>query len=191
MTSRTWIKIFCDKWLEGSIRQDTPEIRGTWIDVLALAGSGKYGDIGEIKVTSRIGLSDEQIAGIFNISAELWIKIKNRLIETKRIAVSPTNVITISNWAKYQSEYNRQKRYRKAATKSYNPRLQAEVTDENKKEKKKKREKEEKECRSLELTVLPDWINRPPGSVCGNEKNHQRAFNRICQNSGYKQAGKI
>lgn len=111
MGSRTWIKIYCDKWLEGTIRDETLAVRAIWIDLLALAGSGRYGDIGEIKLGKDIGLFDSQIAAILEISNEIWLTTKQRLIMTERITVSKGNTITITNWTKYQSEYERVRRY--------------------------------------------------------------------------------
>ena len=127
MGRRTWIKIFCEKWLRGSIRQETPEVRGVWVDLLALAGDSAYGDIGTISLGNECGLTDEQIAKILNINLSQWIEIKKRLIETDRIAVNGYNEIHIVNWKKYQSEYARQKKYRK--------KLQSKVTSKSDKEK--------------------------------------------------------
>lgn len=70
MGSRTWIKIYCDQWLNGTIREDSPELRGIWVDLLALAGSGKYGDSGEIKITDRVGFLDKQLADLLQISLQ-------------------------------------------------------------------------------------------------------------------------
>jgi len=140
MGQRTWIKIFCENWLEGTLRNETPELRGVWIDVLVLVGNLTYGDNGEIKLPGGIGLTDEQIAAIFNISYEKWMSNKEKLINTDRIVVLENNIIKINNWQKYQSEYQRQKFHRKklqpkVTTKSYNQKLQAEVTVEKEKEK--------------------------------------------------------
>ncbi len=122
MSSRTWIKIYCDKWLTGTLREETANIRGIWTDILALAGNLTYGDEGQIKLPGgKIGLTDEQISTIFNIPLNEWLIAKERLQETKRIATVDGNIITINNWGKYQSEYSRQAKYR-------NPKLQPEVT---------------------------------------------------------------
>ena len=112
MGNRTWIKVYTDKWLQGTLREESPEIRGVWIDLLALAGSGQYGDTGEVKLTNGVGFTDKQIADILNIRIYLWRKAKKRFLETERIKVSPRGAISISNWSKYQSEYRRQKPYR-------------------------------------------------------------------------------
>jgi len=146
--SRTWIKIYCDKWLTGSLRDDPPEIRGVWIDLLALAGSGQYGDSGEIKLANEIGLTDAQICEILSIKKALWQRAKQRFLITNRIKIGQKSAILIVNWAKYQSEYERQRDYRpprkssesqiealsvnrgKTVTKSYNAKLQPKVRPE-------------------------------------------------------------
>ena len=136
MGRRTWIKIFSEKWLRGSIREEPPEIRGIWVDLLALAGDSAYGDEGVIRLAPDCGLTDEQICIILNIPLDLWIKAKDRFIETERISVTEKNEIIILSWAKYQSEYQRQKRYREKeknddVTESYNQKLQQKVTNES------------------------------------------------------------
>ena len=70
--SRAWIKLHYDPWLQGTLREESSSIRGVWADVLALAGSGQYGDIGEIKLTNGIGLTDKQISEILCINISLW-----------------------------------------------------------------------------------------------------------------------
>jgi len=112
MTSRTWVKIYCDNWLTGTLRGETPSLRGIWADLLALAGSGKYGDTGEIKLQNDVGLTDLQLQKLLNLSRKVWQKAKKRLILTERIAINSRNIITILNWKKYQSEYERQKPHR-------------------------------------------------------------------------------
>jgi hypothetical protein len=118
MTSRNWIKVYCDKWLSGTIRGENPDVRSVFIDMLALAGNGQFGDIGEIKLSNGIGLTDSQIAEILHISKALWRKSKARFLSSNRIEITPKGAIKIVNWNKYQSEYQRQKPYRK--TKSEN-----------------------------------------------------------------------
>ena len=124
MGNRTWIKVYCDKWLEGTLREEAPEIRGVWIDLLALAGAGRYGDSGEIKLSNGIGLNDKQISQVLAISIGLWQRAKRRFLETNRIEMTEKGAILITNWAKYQSEYNRVKAYRQSQ--------KAETTDQEK-----------------------------------------------------------
>ena len=112
MGSRTWIKLYCDKWLNGTIREESLEVRAVWVDLLVLAGSGKYGDSGEIKITDSVGLLDQQIADLLQISTRKWKIISKRLQETDRICINQRNVLGIKNWSKYQSEYERTKPYR-------------------------------------------------------------------------------
>ena len=134
MTSRTWVKIYCDNWLTGTLRGETPALRGIWADLLALAGSGKYGDTGEIKLQNDVGLTDLQLQKLLNLSRKVWQKARKRLILTERIAINSRNVITILNWKKYQSEYERQKPHR-------NSKLQPIVTTDSYTGERDKREK--------------------------------------------------
>ena len=112
MGNRTWFKLYADKWMMGTIRQEPPEIRGIFVDLLALAASGQYGDIGEIRLINGIGLTDPQFQKLLNISKYLWRKAKKRLLESNRIAIDDKGAMRILNWKKYQSDYNRQKPYR-------------------------------------------------------------------------------
>ena len=125
MGNRTWIKVYCDNWIQGTLREETPDVRGIWADLLALAGSGQYGDTGEIKLTNGVGYTDKQIAQILCIKKSIWRKAKLRLVETERIKISPRGAIYITNWSKYQSEYRRQKPYRerKAETSTPEPKI--------------------------------------------------------------------
>lgn len=121
MANRTWFKIYADKWLTGTIREESPSVRGIFVDLLALAGGGEFGDWGVISLKNGVGIFDSQYQKILNVSKTEWRTTKKRLILTERIAVNSANVITILNWRKYQSEYERQKPYR-------NTKLQAPVT---------------------------------------------------------------
>ena len=112
MGSRTWFKVYSDKWLTGTIREETPEVRSVWIDLLALAAAGGYGDSGEIKYNDSVGLTDKQIAAALRISPRLWRMAKTRFLGTNRIEITENGAIRIVNWAKYQSEYGRQKPWR-------------------------------------------------------------------------------
>ncbi len=183
MGRRTWIKLFCDRWLRGTLREETLEVRGLWADLLALAGDSNYGDAGTIQVTPGMGFTDDQIAALFNIPLEKWIAGKSRLFETGRLKICPINVIQIEKWKSYQSEYDRQKQYRKGekgqqkvqdkvqrevTTESYNPKLQQKLPGEERRE---KREEEEdllslkKEAKNLlePSDSIPRKEIKPPG----------------------------
>jgi hypothetical protein len=142
MGSRTWIKLYCDKWLDGTIRDEPLEIRAAFVDLLMLAGSGRWGDAGRIALTEKQGFPDDGFAKIIGISAQKWNKIKAVLIETERIILEDNNIILINNWAKYQSEYKRQQSYRKTddITAKVTTKVTTKVTDEKEKEKEKEKE---------------------------------------------------
>jgi DnaD/phage-associated family protein len=112
MASRTWVKIYCDNWLDGSISDEDIVTRGVWACLLALTGSGRFSDKGEIKVSENIGFNDKQVANLIKIDVKIWQKVKQILIKTDRIIVDSNDIIKVINWTKYQSEYERQKPYR-------------------------------------------------------------------------------
>lgn len=118
--------MYCEKWLSGTIREEQPDVRSVWIDLLTLAGSGQFGDIGEIKLANGVGLTDTQIAEILHITKALWKKSKRRCLESQRIEITPKGAIRIINWSKYQSDYQRQKPYRQKA-KEENPEIEEHI----------------------------------------------------------------
>ena len=112
MGSRAWIRVWCDNWLTGTLKDEPIEIRGVWIGLLNLAGNSNHGDSGEVKLSNEIGLTDAQIAKCLSVSVPLWRRSKARFCETDRIKIGENGAISITNWQKYQSEYGRQKPYR-------------------------------------------------------------------------------
>lgn len=137
MGRRTWIKVYSDKWLRGTINKESLEVKGAFISLLAMASDSPYENKGEILITSDIGYTDEQYAKILNTSTSQWAEIKTILMNTQRISADTNNIIYITNWTKYQSEYERQK--------SYRGKLQSKVTKKvTVKKRETRREKQEK-----------------------------------------------
>ena len=124
MGSRTWIKIYCDKWISGTIRTENLQVQAIFISLLCLAGAGEQGDSGVISYKNDVGLPDSLIENVLKISHKDWKFAKKRLVETDRIIINPGNVISINNWAKYQSEYTRLKPYKSTTKSTENSTLQ-------------------------------------------------------------------
>ena len=106
-----WIKLYPMECLNGSIRyQLTSEERGTWYDLLNFAAiCTNHGTISD-----RDGrpYPHDFIANRLNISSELLEKTLKNCIEEGRVTEDEEG-IHITNWKLYQSEYDRQKVYRK------------------------------------------------------------------------------
>jgi len=116
---RSWIKLFIGGWLHGSIRwQLEPAERGTWADLIALAG--ECGMEGKISDNDGRPLPREYIAGQLNIPQTLLDTTIAKCKHEGRIE-DDDGVIIISNWKAYQSEYDRQKPYRKPKTQDEDP----------------------------------------------------------------------
>ncbi len=107
---RTWIKLYPVDCLEGSIRyQLEADERGVWYDLLNL--SAICVTPGTISDKDARPYPHSFIANRLNIPTELLDRTLTKCIEEGRISENDTG-IHITNWAAYQSEYERQKPYR-------------------------------------------------------------------------------
>jgi len=106
----SWVKIYITGWLHGSIRwQLEPAERGVWADLIVMAGQCMMG--GRICDNDGRPFPREYIANQFNIPQELLDVTIAKCRHEGRIE-DIDDVIVISNWTAYQSEYERQKKYR-------------------------------------------------------------------------------
>lgn len=107
---RSWVKLWLTGWLHGSIRwQMSPAERSVWVDLICLAG--ECGQDGKICDNSGNPYPTEYIANSLNIPLDLLELTIVKCYEFGMIEEG-VGIITICNWARYQSEYDRQKKYR-------------------------------------------------------------------------------
>jgi len=108
---RPWLKLWAIECLEGSIRYQLDAAgRGTWYDLLALARI--CGQEGSISDRDKRPYPHDYIANRLNIPLELLESTLKNCIDEGRITEDEKG-IHITNWKTYQSEYERQKQYRK------------------------------------------------------------------------------
>lgn len=106
----TWVKIYITGWLHGSIRwQLDPEERGVWADLIVLAGQCLQG--GKICDNDGRSYPIDYVANQLNIPRELLERTLAKC-ETEGRVTCEDGMIVITNWKAYQSEYERQKKYR-------------------------------------------------------------------------------
>lgn len=107
---RTWIKLYCQGILHGSINyQLSPEEQVVWIKLLCLAGLlGLEGSIADNdhRAFPRNFLSHE-----LHTTLEILESTLAKCKEEGRITEDEEG-IHITHWSAYQSEYERQKPYR-------------------------------------------------------------------------------
>jgi len=109
-TRRSWIKLYLTGWLHGSIRwQLEPEERGVWADLICLAG--ECGKTGKICDNDGKPYPQKYLASMLNIPTELLDRTIEKCKNDERISVEG-DILVITNWKAYQSEYERQKSYR-------------------------------------------------------------------------------
>jgi hypothetical protein len=93
----------------------TSEQRGLWADLLALAGASRHaGVIASGETNGKlVGFPLDYLAAVLRVKEDTLRASLELFKEQERVSVSETGAIYITNWAKYQSEYQRQKKYRK------------------------------------------------------------------------------
>ena len=105
-----------DQCLRGSMIEElTAEQRWLWIGFLLLAGDSPVpGTIYRRKDADGvpIGYSNITIAEMLDVELDVYEDGIRRMIAKEKIAINEKGVISIVNWDKYQSEYQRQKKYR-------------------------------------------------------------------------------
>jgi hypothetical protein len=125
--SRTWVKLWVHEWLDGTTRfAMSGARRAFWVDLLAMAGRSRCPGIvcagvdGDRFVGYPLSTFAALDAGAeINILATFELFERTGKIKAEITSENPTKLykISIINWNKYQSEYCRQKGYRK----SYKP----------------------------------------------------------------------
>lgn len=109
--AKKWIKLWIAENLRGTIRWDfTAEERGVWYDLLAIAGESRHE--GYLAANTEYEYPDTWIAATLNIPLKLLQRVVAKCEATDRIERTESG-LRIVNWSKYQSEYERQAKYKK------------------------------------------------------------------------------
>ena len=107
---RKWVKIWVDESITGTVRFDlTPAERSIWYDLIILAGACRVP--GQISSNETTPFPHDYIANLLQVPLDLLQTTLKKLADTGRVSENE-NGIHITNWLKYQSEYDRQKKYR-------------------------------------------------------------------------------
>jgi hypothetical protein len=104
------------------IEELRPAQRWMWIGLLLLGGDSSIpGVIFRRKDADGglLGYSPVTLAEMLDVDLEDYHDGTQRMIAKSKISINSAGVITILNWSKYQSEYERQKSYREPRKKGY------------------------------------------------------------------------
>ncbi len=97
--TKLWIPFYVDKWLFGSTRIElSPEERGVWIDLLAIAAK----DNGHIRANEGVPYPLDQLAGFLRVPETLLKRTITKCLRRKKIARQQDRSLYICNWNKYQ-----------------------------------------------------------------------------------------
>ncbi len=97
--TKLWIPFYVDKWLFGSTRIDlTPEERGVWIDLLAIAAK----DDGHIRANVGVPYPLEQLSGFLRVPVSLLRRTITKCLKKGKLTRCKDRTLFISSWSKYQ-----------------------------------------------------------------------------------------
>ncbi len=120
VSSVKWIRIWTQETVSGTTFQELDAAqRGIWFSLLVLAGRGPREGIVELRKDT--GYTVEHLAQLLNVDPDLVLPAIRRLLDVKKVSLLPKNEVfppktirlSIRNWKKYQTEYQR---YRKGRT---------------------------------------------------------------------------
>jgi len=110
--SRRWVKIYCYETLHGSVSYQLSEAeQAIWMKLLCFAGL--CGNEGVIADHDLRPFPHKFICHEIHTDEALFEETLRKCVDEGRISEDGQG-IKITNWAKYQSEYDRQKPYRQA-----------------------------------------------------------------------------
>lgn len=122
MPRRRWIKLWTQEAIQGTTRREMePDERSVWWDFLALAGDSP--DPGKICFYRNVPLTDDQLCQTLNISQDLLNRARGKMLKFGKITVNE-GIIHIVNWERYQSEYERTKKYVRRSVENLQENLQ-------------------------------------------------------------------
>lgn len=123
---RKWVKLWVSEWLDGTTRwQLTGVQRAFWMDLIAMAGRGRVGGVvcsgkdGDTLIGYPLQVFEALSRERFDVLETLALFERTGKI---RMEISDDlYVVHILNWARYQSEYERTKKYRGKKSESATP----------------------------------------------------------------------
>lgn len=145
-----WIRLWVDDTINGTTFMELDaEHRGVWFTLLLLAGYSPKP--GTICIVEGVAYTREQLAAFTKLSLDSLTSGIDHLASESvgKIKVNEDGTLSICNWLKYQTEYDRQKGYRRG--------LQGKVT------KKGYKEKSSFSSVSVSVSVSPSVVPLPKG----------------------------
>jgi len=119
MPRKRWIKLWTQETLYGTtVKELDPAERWVWLGFLALAGDSI--EPGKIQIAPGIPWTDAQLAQLLDVPISTLQTAREKMIEHNKITIN-SDIINITNWNKYQSEYERTRKYKSTQVSTSKP----------------------------------------------------------------------
>jgi hypothetical protein len=118
---RSWVKLWVNEWLDGTTRFEMSDTqRAFWIDLLAMAGRSRFpgticaGKTGEKFVGYPLNKFQSLMAEPIDVEGTFSLFERTGKIRVEVTADGPPKLFKVElvNWSRYQSEYQRLKKYK-------------------------------------------------------------------------------
>jgi len=104
-----WIRLYVEEIFYGTTFEELNlEERGVWFSLLVMAGMPP--NPGLVEMRSGKGYTVEMLADVLNCDVKRLKKALDKLKKVGKIEILDKNVIKITNWKSYQTEYQRYKK---------------------------------------------------------------------------------
>jgi DnaD/phage-associated family protein len=110
-----WVKLHTQETLFGTTRRELePAERSLWFDFLCLAGDSP--EPGVICVAPAIPYTDGQLCDVLNVPPALLARATAKMLDAGKLE-RRGNCYAITNWTRYQADYERVRQHRERVTK--------------------------------------------------------------------------
>lgn len=115
MPRKRWVKLWTQEWISGTTRWELePDERSIFADFLAMAGDSP--EQGKICYYPGVPVTRDQLCKALNVSMELLDRAIDKMVRVGKIKLND-DIVHVINFERYQSEYERTRKYTRKTTK--------------------------------------------------------------------------
>lgn len=109
---KKWIRLWVEETFHGTTFQELNATeRGIWFSLLIMAGLGQ--NEGKVELRNGIPYPKKVLATLISVPKNTLLRTLNKLEQVQKITLNGDGIITITNWDKYQTRYEKYYKGRK------------------------------------------------------------------------------